>query len=116
MGGGQRWRGGSVNITPYGNVSTTGWGTGAATSGKGGKEPREKELGNNLDNGDVTVFEVGEEEEDEDDDDDENERRNAHEDPVVHDPWAQSEKGKSNGGKFCSLQSTSRYHVNNQCS
>jgi hypothetical protein len=100
MGGGQRW--GVGTTTPNGNVSTTGWRVGAA-AGAGGKGVRQKEPENNLDREGVTVFEVGEE--DEEEDDDEKQKQNEREDvpAIIHDPWAQSEKGKSNGGEFYSI-------------
>jgi len=88
MGGGYRW-GASNN----GHVSTTGWGVGGATGAKGGKVAREKELDKESDRGSVTVFEVGEDEE-------EDEELNGQEDVIVDDPWAQSKKGKRNGGEL----------------
>jgi hypothetical protein len=106
----QRWGGGNVGTPPNGNVSTTGWGVGAAAGEKGGKGVREKELMNDLDKEGETVFEVGEEEDE--DEDDQDEKQNGQADVVVHDPWAQNEKRPSNEGEPHSFLSISRYNLN----
>ena len=98
MSGTQRWGGGTVGTAPNGNVSTTGWGVGAATSVKEGNQATEETQQIDFDKEGATVFEVGEEEDE--DEDDGGEKRNRQEDVVVHDPWAQSEKGTSNGCEF----------------
>ena len=103
MTGTQKWGGGNVGTVPNGNVSATGWGAGAATSAKGGKEARESVTEIDFDKQGATVFEVGEDEnEDDDDDDDDDEKQNQQEDVDMHDPWAQGKKGMGNSSEFYS--------------
>jgi recyclin-1 len=90
IGGGQKGNG--VNE----HVSTTGWGSAAASS-KGGKPADHTALENESDGEGETVFEVGV---DDDDDEDEDEKQNAREDVIVDDPWAQTNRGGVNGGEF----------------